>query len=215
MCMGLALQNVPGLQYWVSDDFGRRINPTSQDETQAAFDFEPLGGHQYFLNVAYMPGITLPGGREIGITLYTSQCGSLFPLNQLHPDVLEPPAFYVMPLQGPTLTPSPTSRLIISLTPSLTPIPASCSSHPDYSACKSAGCSWWWSDNACHSDPEPPPMCSTYTDNLSCEGAGCSWWMNSTCHEEIDPCLAYNNDQSACEKAACSWDSKDNSCHTP
>lgn len=98
----------------------------------------------------------------------------------------------------------------------ITPTPSSgqlqCWQITEPNSCGNHGCYWWWSNNTCNSNPEPPPVtCSDITDQGKCTSNGCYWWSNNTCNDTKEPvidCTSYN-DQTSCEKAGiCKWDGK-------
>jgi hypothetical protein len=64
------------------------------------------------------------------------------------------------------------------ITPTLTPTPRPNNTTPcNYSnpnTCGSGGCHWWYSDNSCHTDQEPP-SCSSYSDSNTCKVNNCTW----------------------------------------
>lgn len=81
-------------------------------------------------------------------------------VDKTHPPTVTP-AIFTLPTDSPP--PKPT---VISC--------GDYSDNPD--KCKIVGC-YWWSNNSCNADPEPPapPACSSYTKQESCEQAKCFW----------------------------------------
>jgi Zn-dependent metalloprotease len=224
-CSGLVIDRLPGLLYWLSDDFGNRINESSRDETQSVFNFVPLSDHQYFLNIGYKPDTELEPGTGVSFKMFDSLCAGMPRLNFPLAGATEPPSIQALFPLAPTDTPTffvpgiyditGTPTLTQTCTPkpqSTTAVPPPCASYKMDIACKNGGC-YWWSNNTCNANPEPPPGCSVYDNGLDCTNAKCFWW-GAGCHDTSDPCSS-NADEKSCFDAKCTWDPKNNTCNTP
>jgi len=224
-CSGLTITRLPGLLFWLTDDYGNRFNESSRDEDQSMFNFIPSGNHLYFLNIGYEPDTELESGSGVNFNLSSSFCAdvprlnfplggaseplspqTLFPLSSTFtPTVLTPGKYDITktPTLTQTCTPKPQST---------TPVPITCSSIKTYDSCKAEGC-YWWSNNTCNAEPEPAPSCSIYDNGLDCTNAKCFWW-GAGCFDFPDPCSS-NADENSCIEAKCSWDPKNSTCNTP
>lgn len=81
-----------------------------------------------------------------------------------------------------------------------------CEDYTNEFECTAQGC-WWWRDNTCHSERQPP--CEFNTTQSECEAVGC-YWYDGSCHFE-PPCGQYFT-QSDCEASGCYW--YNGSCHS-